>query len=64
MSEDVCKKISESNKKYSKEFIEQLKKDYNELGTYASVARKYNINELSVSRLIRFGTTNCEKIYN
>lgn len=64
LSEDVCKKISESNNKYSKEFIEQLKKDYNELGTYASVARKYNINELSVSRLIRFGTTNCEKIYN
>ena len=63
LSKTTCEKISKANKVYSDVFIQQLKKDYKILGTYAAVARKYNINPLSVSRLIRFGTANSDKIY-
>lgn len=63
LSKTTCEKISKANKVYSDTFVQQLKKDYIILGTYAAVARKYNINPLSVSRLIRFGTANTDKIY-
>lgn len=63
LSKTTCEKISKANKVYSDTFIQQLKKDYKILGTYAAVAKKYNINPLSVSRLIRFGTANIDKIY-
>lgn len=62
-SKETCEKISKANKKYSDEFVDMLKKDYINIGTFSGVARKYNLNTFSVSRLIKYGTTNCDKIY-
>lgn len=47
--------------KYTKAFIDQLKDEYSLLKTYKKVAKKYSMNPLCVSRLIRFGTTQCYK---
>lgn len=56
-TEEVKEKLRISSTKYTKEFIEELKQKYNELGSYSAVASVYSMNPLCVSRLIRFGST-------
>lgn len=63
-SMETCNKISMANRKYSEQFIQQLQQDYLDQGSYIGVAKKYKMNSNVVSRLIRFGTANCDKIYN
>lgn len=62
-SKETCEKISKANKKYSDDFIEMLRDKYEELGSYEAVAKVFNLNRNVVSRLCRFGSSNCEKIY-
>lgn len=46
---------SNPNYKYTPEFIETLRKEYQVTPCYAVLARKYNINSTTISRLIRYG---------
>lgn len=53
---EISRLANLGKRKYSKDFIEQLKKDYDKLGTYVAVGKLYNINPASVSNLIKYGT--------
>ena len=53
---EISRLANLGKRKYSKNFIEQLKKDYDKLGTYVAVGKLYNINPISVSNLIKYGT--------
>lgn len=63
VSKEICEKISKANKVYSDCFIDKLRKEHALLGSYRAVAKKFHMNPYSVSRLIQYGTTNCDKIY-
>lgn len=64
---DVRKKISEKvsgkgngmygKRKYTEEFINELKQSYIELGTYKAVSLKYNIAPTTVINLVKYGET-------
>lgn len=60
-SEKTKSILKEKSTKYSKKDIDELRRLYNELGTYSAVAKVKNMNSNIVSRLIRFGTTACYK---
>lgn len=63
LSKETCDKISKANKKYSEKEIQVFRAEYKKLGTYQAVANLYNLDRNVVSRLCRFGSANCEKIY-
>ena len=60
-SEKTKSILKEKSTKYSEENIDELRRLYDELGTYSAVAKVKNMNSNIVSRLIRFGTTACYK---
>lgn len=60
-SQSSKEKLRKASTKYSKNFINILREDYKELQSYKAVAKKHDMNPLCVSRLIRFGTTQCYK---
>lgn len=53
---DRCREANLGKRKYSDEFITNLREDYKILGTYIAVANKYNINVTSITNLIKYGT--------
>lgn len=63
LSKETCEKISKANKRYTNIEIEKFRAEYKKLGTYQAVANLHNLDRNVVSRLCRFGSTNCDKIY-
>lgn len=68
-SEETKRKMSEhswnkGSRKYTQEFIQQLRSEYSQLGSYLAVSRLHpNINSSSISNLIRFGLPGDPKCY-
>lgn len=54
--------FKEINRKYSVEFIEQLKLDYLKLGSYRKVAEKYEMDATRVYNLIKYGSTSGRRV--
>lgn len=63
LSKSTCVKISNANKKYTDADIQMFREEYNMLGSYQAVADLHNLNRCVISRLCRYGSANCEKIY-
>lgn len=68
-SKETREKISQNrknkctgNKKYTKEFIDKLRQDYQDNSNYSALSRKYNISDCSIRSLILYGTTSTSKI--
>jgi len=53
---DKCREVNLGKRKYTTIFISQLREDYEILGTYTAVAKKYNMNVKSITNLIKYGT--------
>lgn len=56
-TEQSKQKLRIASTKYSIDFINKLRTEYKLYNNYTYIAKKYNMNPLCVSRLIRFGST-------
>ena len=72
LRQDTLQKFSDNNKgsknpyfnkmKYTQDFINQLRIEYEEGATYVDLEKKYNINARLLRRLILFGKTTNKKV--
>lgn len=61
---EKCRQINLGKRKYSEQFINQLREEYKLNPNYTALSRKHNINVTSITNLIKYGTPASPYYYN